>query len=162
MKKENGGILKWAAVGILGVFVLGMFALGHDDENAVTGAIAQKIDAMFNGTTTTISLTVPTDTTKQIVVPQKATTGKVTTAKKPTTTRKVTTAKKATTTTKRIVVTNRKTQEFDYVLNTNTRRFHTPHCRDLSRMSKKNWKDYHGTHDEVVAMGYTPCSKCNP
>ena len=174
MKNDNGGFLKWVVVGIFGVLVLGMFALGHDDENAVTGTIAQKIDAVFNGTTTSVATTTTVNTTKRITTTQKATitkketttrkpttTRKRTTTRKPTTTRKITTAKKATTT-KRVIVTKPEVQKFDYVLNTNTGKFHYAGCGDAKRIKEKNRKDYHGTRNEVIDMGYTPCAKCHP
>ena len=50
----------------------------------------------------------------------------------------------------------------DYVLNTNTKKFHYPSCSSVKKMSEKN-KAYHtGTRDEVIAMGYDPCGNCHP
>ena len=50
----------------------------------------------------------------------------------------------------------------EYVLNTNTKKFHYPYCRSVKQMSGKN-KAYHtGTRDEVLAMGFVPCKNCNP
>ena len=50
----------------------------------------------------------------------------------------------------------------NYVLNTNTHKFHYPGCRDVSRMSDDNRQDVHMTRDEVVGMGYSPCGHCSP
>ena len=50
----------------------------------------------------------------------------------------------------------------EYVLNTNTKKFHYPSCSSVKKMSEKN-KAYHiGTRDEVIAMGYDPCGNCHP
>ena len=50
----------------------------------------------------------------------------------------------------------------DYVLNTNTKKFHYPSCPSVGDMKEKNRQDYHGTRDEIIAMGYKPCGRCNP
>lgn len=49
-----------------------------------------------------------------------------------------------------------------YILNTNTKKFHYPSCSSVDQMSAKNRQDYTGTRDEVIAMGYDPCKRCNP
>ena len=50
----------------------------------------------------------------------------------------------------------------DYVLNTNTHKFHYPGCRDIGKMKAKNRQDVHMTRDEVIGMGYSSCGHCNP
>lgn len=50
----------------------------------------------------------------------------------------------------------------DYVLNTNTHKFHYPSCSSVSKMSEKNKKYITATRDEVIAMGYDPCGNCKP
>ena len=50
----------------------------------------------------------------------------------------------------------------DYVLNTNSKKFHYPSCPGVAKMKAKNRKDYTGTREEVIAMGYDPCGQCNP
>lgn len=49
-----------------------------------------------------------------------------------------------------------------YVLNTNTHKFHYPSCSSVKQMSEKNKSYYTGTRDEVIDMGYEPCQRCNP
>ena len=49
-----------------------------------------------------------------------------------------------------------------YVLNTDTKVFHYPDCRDVDRMGSENRRDYTGTRDEIMNMGYKPCGHCNP
>lgn len=53
-------------------------------------------------------------------------------------------------------------QEQTYVLNTNTHKFHSPGCSSVGQMKESNRKDYTGSRDDVIAMGYEPCKKCNP
>lgn len=50
----------------------------------------------------------------------------------------------------------------DYVLNKNTKKFHYPHCSSVSRMKAKNRKDFFGSREEVISMGYVPCKNCDP
>lgn len=52
--------------------------------------------------------------------------------------------------------------EQSYVLNTNSKKFHTPGCSAVSRMKEANKKAYSGTRDALVAQGYTPCGICKP
>ena len=53
-------------------------------------------------------------------------------------------------------------QGTDYVLNTNTYKFHYPWCSSVKKMKSKNRRDYYGTRDEVIQMGYDPCKNCDP
>lgn len=50
----------------------------------------------------------------------------------------------------------------NYILNTNTKKFHVPTCSSVNRMSEKNKQEFYGSRDEVIAMGYSPCQRCNP
>ena len=52
--------------------------------------------------------------------------------------------------------------ETDYVLNTSRKKFHFPDCGSVEQMSEKNRKSYHGTRDELIEQGYTPCGNCKP
>lgn len=50
----------------------------------------------------------------------------------------------------------------DYVLNTNTKKFHYPSCRSVKQMSEKNKAFFTGTREEVINMGYDSCGNCHP
>lgn len=50
----------------------------------------------------------------------------------------------------------------DYILNTNTKKFHYTGCRSVKQMKEKNKKYYTGTREECIGMGYDPCGNCNP
>lgn len=50
----------------------------------------------------------------------------------------------------------------DYVLNTNSKKFHKPSCSGVKRMKEENKSSFTGTRDEVIAKGYTPCGTCKP
>lgn len=52
--------------------------------------------------------------------------------------------------------------ETTYVLNTRSRKFHSPTCKSVSDMSAKNRQDVSLTRDEIMADGYEPCKRCNP
>ena len=49
-----------------------------------------------------------------------------------------------------------------YVLNTNTMKVHKPSCSSVKDIKPQNYKEYTGTRDQVIAMGYVPCKRCNP
>jgi hypothetical protein len=50
----------------------------------------------------------------------------------------------------------------DYIVNTNTGKFHYPSCSDVKRMKDSNKWQVTTTHDELVSEGYSPCGHCNP
>lgn len=50
----------------------------------------------------------------------------------------------------------------DYVLNTNSKKFHLPSCSGAMDMSEKNRQEYSGSRDLLIAQGFEPCSQCNP
>lgn len=50
----------------------------------------------------------------------------------------------------------------NYVLNTNTKKFHLPTCSSVKDMKDKNKKEVSCSRDEVIDMGYVPCKRCNP
>lgn len=49
-----------------------------------------------------------------------------------------------------------------YILNTNSHKFHLPTCSSVSKISDKNKKTYYGSRDELIDEGYEPCGACNP
>lgn len=51
---------------------------------------------------------------------------------------------------------------YDYIVNTNTGKFHYSSCSQAGRIKEENKAVIHGTSDELESMGYTPCGKCNP
>lgn len=53
-------------------------------------------------------------------------------------------------------------EEPDYVLNTNTMKFHYPNCKSVSQMKEGNRQDYYGTREELINQGYDPCGNCKP
>ncbi len=50
----------------------------------------------------------------------------------------------------------------DYVINTNTGKFHEPSCSSVKQIKDANRWDFTGTREEVIEMGYEPCKRCNP
>jgi hypothetical protein len=52
--------------------------------------------------------------------------------------------------------------EHDYVLNTNSHKFHYPDCPSVDQMKDSNKKYFTGTREEVIEMGYDPCGNCDP
>ncbi len=49
-----------------------------------------------------------------------------------------------------------------YVLNTGTKKFHTPECSNAKNISKNKKETFKGNKEDLLAKGYTACKKCNP
>jgi len=50
----------------------------------------------------------------------------------------------------------------NYVLNINSKKFHTPGKSCAESVSEKNRKEFNGTREELIKDGYSPCGSCNP
>lgn len=53
-------------------------------------------------------------------------------------------------------------EDFNYVLNTNTRKFHMPYCDSVNDIKDKNRKISEEDRDTLIREGYSPCKRCNP
>ena len=54
------------------------------------------------------------------------------------------------------------TEGMDYVLNTNSMKFHDPNCEWAQKINDRNRADYTGSREDLIAQGYSPCGGCNP
>lgn len=52
------------------------------------------------------------------------------------------------------------TNEFTYVLNTNTHKIHHPNCRSVATIKPKNYATTNKSVDELLGEGYTKCGNC--
>lgn len=59
-------------------------------------------------------------------------------------------------------VTRSEASQADYILKTNTKKFHYPTCSSVNDMKEKNKQEFFGTRDETIALGYSPCGRCKP
>lgn len=50
----------------------------------------------------------------------------------------------------------------EYILNTNTKKFHRVDCTSVNAMKEKNKRQVSCTRDAVMEEGYVPCDRCNP
>ena len=50
----------------------------------------------------------------------------------------------------------------DYVLNTRTKKFHYPDCKNVSEISAAAREDRHCRRGDLVEEGYVPCGGCKP
>ncbi len=50
----------------------------------------------------------------------------------------------------------------NYILNTNTDKFHYPSCSSVDQMSETNKKEMVSTREQIINMGYDPCGRCDP
>jgi DNA-entry nuclease len=52
--------------------------------------------------------------------------------------------------------------EATYILNTNSKKFHTPSCSSVNKMSDKNKQSFTGDKNDLIAQGYSACGICKP
>ena len=50
----------------------------------------------------------------------------------------------------------------EYILNTNSKKFHLPTCPSAAKIDASNRQDYTGSRQDLLAQGYTPCGSCKP
>lgn len=50
----------------------------------------------------------------------------------------------------------------DYVLNINTDKFHLPDCDSVKQIREDNRREYFGSREELISLGFSPCKNCNP
>ena len=50
----------------------------------------------------------------------------------------------------------------DYIINTNTKKFHRPECKSVASIKEGNRKTYQGSREELIRLGYEPCQSCSP
>ena len=49
-----------------------------------------------------------------------------------------------------------------YIVNLNTKKFHTEDCPAVQKIKADNKKSYTGYRDNLVNNGYEPCGQCKP
>ncbi len=52
--------------------------------------------------------------------------------------------------------------EYTYILNQKSMKFHLPSCEGAQTMSEKNKGYFSGTREDALAQGYAPCGTCKP
>lgn len=50
----------------------------------------------------------------------------------------------------------------EFVLNTNSKKFHKKTCASIDTIKEKNRADFKGTRAELTEKGYSPCGMCEP
>ena len=58
--------------------------------------------------------------------------------------------------------TGEQAKDYDYVINTNTGKFHCPECSSVDLMNDENRWEFYGSREEIIEMGYVPCKRCEP
>lgn len=48
----------------------------------------------------------------------------------------------------------------EYIVNTNTNKFHTPDCVYAQNISEKNKMEYQGDAETLLSQGYSACRSC--
>lgn len=65
-------------------------------------------------------------------------------------------------TNKNIEVTPTEEFEKNYILNTNSLKFHLPNCFSADKLLTENREEVLMTRQQIIDMGYTGCGNCNP
>ena len=50
----------------------------------------------------------------------------------------------------------------EYIINTDTKKFHLPECPSVESMKEENKQTYYGSREQLSDEGYQPCKRCNP
>lgn len=53
-------------------------------------------------------------------------------------------------------------KDVEYILNTNSHKFHLPSCSGVTGIKEENKKVFRGTRSDVIDQGYEACKRCNP
>lgn len=78
------------------------------------------------------------------------------------TTSNTNTTNSTSTTTNATTNTTTNTSTSGYVINKNTKVFHSPTCSSVSRMKESNKQYSDESRDALISEGYSPCGNCNP
>ena len=57
---------------------------------------------------------------------------------------------------------SKKVPEYDYILNTSSKKFHSADCSNGQEMTGSNRSDVTCTRQELIDKGYKPAGCCNP
>lgn len=55
---------------------------------------------------------------------------------------------------------NRNSDSPKYILNTGSKKIHSPTCSNAATISDNNKREYYGSIDDLLAQGYTKCGSC--
>ncbi|HAB01297.1 MAG TPA: hypothetical protein DCE08_07615 [Ruminococcaceae bacterium] len=55
-----------------------------------------------------------------------------------------------------------RTERTTYILSLQTKKFHTPNCIFIDRISNENRAESSASRETLLANGYSPCKKCRP
>ena len=55
-----------------------------------------------------------------------------------------------------------KKEQKDYILNTNSKKFHLPTCSSIGDIKEENKESYNGYREWLIDNGYEPCGRCKP
>ena len=58
--------------------------------------------------------------------------------------------------------TNTEENDYKYILNTNSKKFHLSTCSNANDINPKNKKESNDIRENIIKNGYTPCKACNP
>ncbi len=59
-------------------------------------------------------------------------------------------------------VSNNEMADKEFVVNTNTKKYHIPSCSSVTDIKEHNKLTKKCSEDELLSEGYAPCSRCNP
>lgn len=60
------------------------------------------------------------------------------------------------------IVDHTNTTSPNYILNTNTKKFHHSFCSSVKQIKTNNYSESNSTRNELLSQGYSPCGRCKP
>ncbi|MBQ7186814.1 MAG: DNA/RNA non-specific endonuclease [Ruminococcus sp.] len=49
-----------------------------------------------------------------------------------------------------------------YIVNAGSHRFHLPECKGVQDMKPSNRREFYGSREELIELGFSPCGSCKP
>lgn len=174
--KGSSSGLPWrliAAVGVLVFLLIGGIAActDPDDEPTTTTTAAETTTEAEPESKTSILEAVgavrPKETTTEAAKTTEKATEKTTKKTAAETTEKKTekrTAKPTEKATEKLTEkpTAKPVAEKNYILNTNTMKFHLPSCASCDKIDAENKQSFTGDRADLISQGYSPCGNCHP
>lgn len=170
--KGSSSGLPWrliAAVGVLVFLLIGGIAActDPDDEPTTTTTAAETTTEADPESKTSIIEAVGALTLRETTTEATKTTEKATEKATEKTTKKPaveTTEKKTAKPTEKATEkpTAKPVAEKNYILNTNTMKFHLPSCASCDKIDAENKKSFTGDRADLISQGYSPCGNCHP
>lgn len=138
------------------VLVIGMVGGGTDDANTVSEPESKTLPSVTTDIPTDSNISIPNNEPAEQPPqePEKTQSPIIETSKEPEAAPPVEEVPQAPATEEPVGA--------EYVLNTNTKRFHYPSCGSVNEIQPENKSTFTGSRDDLITQGYKSCGNCKP